>query len=431
MPENCAFIFDCNERMPLIALGINHKTAPVEIREKVTFVPELMVSALQQAVNLPEVNEAVIVSTCNRTELYCEVGEKYRNALLTWFSEFHSLDLETLKPFIYEYYEQEATQHLFRVASGLDSMVLGEPQILGQLKSAFDIACANNTVKAVLGRLFQHGFTVGKKVRTDTAIGANPVSVAFAAVSLSRQIFGDLSPLKALMIGAGETIELVARHFKGQNIGSITIANRTLERAQRLASEVGGKAVTIGDIPEQLVFADIVVSSTASQLPILGKGATESALKKRKHRPIFMVDLAVPRDIEAEVGEMDDVYLYTVDDLKEVIDENRRSREEAAIEAMDIIASEVVHFSHWVKTHQSADEIRLLRQKAESMKQDCLKKARGMLENKEDADKVLETLATNLTNKLLHGPTIEMRKALKEGDQALINLLHSLISHNP
>ncbi|MCK4710212.1 MAG: glutamyl-tRNA reductase, partial [Gammaproteobacteria bacterium] len=224
--------------MPLIALGINHHTAPVEIREKVTFSPEQMADALKQAVTLEEVNEAVIVSTCNRTELYCEVGEQYKNTLIHWLAEFHQLEFNELNPFIYQYRDKEATRHLFRVASGLDSMVLGEPQILGQLKTAYDTALTSNVVKTVLGRLFQHGFTVGKKVRTDTAIGSNPVSVAFAAVSLSKQIFGDLAPLHALMIGAGETIELAARHLKGQNIGAITIANRTLERAQNLAEEL-------------------------------------------------------------------------------------------------------------------------------------------------------------------------------------------------
>ncbi len=430
IPENRGFVFELTGRMSLIALGINHQTAPVEIREKVTFAPEQMVDALNQAAALEEVNEAVIVSTCNRTELYCEVGENYKNSLIHWLSEFHSLDFNELNPYIYQHRDEQATRHLFRVASGLDSMVLGEPQILGQLKAAYDTACSSNVVKTVLGRLFQHGFTVGKKVRTDTAIGSNPVSVAFAAVSLSKQIFGDLSPLHALMIGAGETIELAARHLKGKDIGGITIANRTLERAQNLAEELGAKAVTIGEIPEQLINADIVISSTASQLPILGKGATESALKKRKHRPIFMVDLAVPRDIEAEVGDLDDVYLYTVDDLKEVIDENRRSREEAANEALDIIQTEVVHFDHWIRTHRSADEIRQLRQNAESLKQECLKKAQTMLDSKEDPVKVMQTLAANLTNKLLHGPTIEMRKALKEDDQHLIQLLHSLIDHS-
>jgi glutamyl-tRNA reductase len=413
--------------MPLLTLGINHQTAPVEIREKVTFAPEQMDQALQQAATLKDVNEAVIVSTCNRTELYCEVGEGYQDSIQQWLSEYHRLDNGVLTPYLYQYRDQDAARHLFRVASGLDSLVLGEPQILGQLKSAYEIANQNHSVKTVLGRLFQHGFTVAKKVRTDTEIGSNPVSVAFAAVSLSKQIFGDLSILNALMIGAGETIELAARHLKGQGIGSIVIANRTLERAENLAQELGAKAVTIGQIPEQLAHADIVISSTASQLPILGKGATEAALKKRKHRPIFMVDLAVPRDIEPQVGELDDVYLYTVDDLKEVIDENRRSREEAANEAMDIIQVEVQHFSHWIKTHQSADEIRLLRNQAENVRQECLKKARQMLENREDPGKVLESLATNLTNKLMHGPTVQMRKALKEDDAELIQLLHSLI----
>jgi glutamyl-tRNA reductase len=413
--------------MSLLALGINHQTAPVEIREKITFAPEQMDQALQQATALKGVNEAVIVSTCNRTELYCEVADQYEDSITSWLSEFHQLENGKLKPYLYEYRDQDATRHLFRVASGLDSLVLGEPQILGQLKTAFEKANGNQSVKTVLGRLFQHGFTVAKKVRTDTEIGSNPVSVAFAAVSLSKQIFGDLSSLSALMIGAGETIELAARHLKGQGIGYITIANRTLERAQNLADELGATAISIGEIPEQLVKSDIVISSTASQLPILGKGATETALKARKHRPIFMVDLAVPRDIESQVGELDDVYLYTVDDLKEVIDENRRSREEAANEAMDIIQVEVQHFNHWIKTHQSADEIRLLRNQSERIRLECLKKAQQMLEQKEDPARVLETLASNLTNKLMHGPTVQMRKALKEDNAELVQLLHSLV----
>ncbi len=413
--------------MPLLTLGINHQTAPVEIREKITFAPEQMDEALQQAASLQGVNEAVIVSTCNRTELYCEVSDHYQDSVATWLSDFHHLENGELAPYLYQYRDQDAAKHLFRVASGLDSLVLGEPQILGQLKTAYEKATSNQAVKTVLGRLFQHGFTVAKKVRTDTEIGSNPVSVAFAAVSLSKQIFGDLSSLNALMIGAGETIELAARHLKGQGVGSIIIANRTLERAQNLALELGATAITIGEIPDQLVHSDIVISSTASQLPILGKGATETALKKRKHKPIFMVDLAVPRDIESQVGELDDVFLYTVDDLKEVIDENRRSREEAANEAMDIIQVEVQHFSHWIKTHQAADEIRLLRNEADRIKQACLKKAQQMLEGQDDPVKVLESLASNLTNKLMHGPTVQMRKALKEDDTALIQLLHSLV----
>ncbi len=413
--------------MPLLTVGLNHQTAPVEIREKVSFAPEQMETALQQATALADINEAVIVSTCNRTELYCEVSDSYQGSISSWLSDFHQVEQNELSPFLYQYQDEEATRHLFRVASGLDSMVLGEPQILGQLKTAFDQARSNRAVKTVLGRLFQHGFTVAKKVRTDTEIGSNPVSVAFAAVSLSKQIFGDLSSLRALMIGAGETIELASRHLKGQGIGGMTIANRTLERGQALADELGADAVTIGEIPAELVRSDIVISSTASQLPILGKGATEAALKKRKHRPIFMVDLAVPRDIESQVGELNDVYLYTVDDLREVIDENRRSREEAAAEAMDIIQTEVQHFSHWIKTHQSADEIRLLRGQADDIRQQCLDQANQMLENSENPAAVLESLAKNLTNKLMHGPTVQMRKALKDDDETTIEFLHSLV----
>ncbi len=412
--------------MPLLALGINHHTAPVEIRERVTFSPAQIEQALQQARALPGVDEAVIVSTCNRTELYCAVSEDYPDSLPGWLADFHGLEDAELKPYIYQHRDEEAVQHLFRVASGLDSMVLGEPQILGQLKSAFETACSVSGVKTLLGRLFQHGFTVAKKVRTDTEIGSNPVSVAFAAVSLSKQIFGDLQPLHALMIGAGETIELAARHLRSQNIGGLTIANRTVERAENLAAELGGEAISIGQIPEHLPRADIVISSTASQLPILGKGATETALKKRRHRPIFMVDLAVPRDIEPQVSELDDVYLYTVDDLQEVIEENRRSREQAAQEAMDIIEVEVRHFGLWLRTHQSADEIRLLRQSADALKQECLDKALARLDKGEDAKQVLESLATNLGNKFLHGPTLRLRQAIKEDDRDTIALLQQL-----
>lgn len=415
--------------MSLLALGINHQTAPVEIREKVTFTPEHMPEALKQVVGQEQVNEAVIVSTCNRTEIYCEVGERYKDSLLDWLPGYHGLSREELEPYVYLHQDQEASQHLFRVASGLDSMVLGEPQILGQLKASFDQARDHQTVKTVLGRLFQHGFSVGKKVRTDTAIGANPVSVAFAAVALSKQIFGDLSSLTALMIGAGETIELAARHLRGQKIGHLIIANRTVERAEALAAETDGEAISIGKIPKRLAEADIVISSTASQLPILGKGATEQALKQRRHKPIFMVDLAVPRDIEAQVGDLEDVYLYTVDDLKDVIDENRRSREEAAAEAMDIIQTEVVHFDHWLKTHQSADDIRRLRENAEQVRQECLKKALSMLEQHQDPAKALESLAMNLTNKLMHGPTVSLRRALKQQDQTSIDLIQNLFDH--
>ena len=307
-------------------------------------------------------------------------------------------------------------------------MVLGEPQILGQLKDSYEKARGGNAVNAILDRLFQHSFSVAKRVRTDTEIGSNPVSVAFAAVNLSKQIFGNLSQLHALLIGAGETIELVSRHLKSQHIGSITIANRSVERAQLLAEQIGAEAVQINEVPGQLPRADIVISSTASQLPILGKGATESALKQRKRRPIFMVDLAVPRDIETEVGDLQDIYLYTVDDLKTVVDENLRGRELAAEAAQEIINLEVNAFNQWLKTHQSADQIRQLRDGAELIKLQALEKALAQLKNNSDAEQVITRLANEITNKLLHQPTIEMRKALQSDDEERIRLLKSLIA---
>jgi glutamyl-tRNA reductase len=413
--------------MALLSLGINHLTAPVDIREKVAFAPEQMSQALHELQDIPAINESVIVSTCNRTEIYCDASSDCSEVIAHWLTAHHGINENGLTPYIYQHSEQEVARHLFRVASGLDSMVLGEPQILGQLKDSYEKARGGNTVNAILDRLFQHSFSVAKRVRTDTEIGSNPVSVAFAAVNLSKQIFGNLSQLH-LLIGAGETIELVSRHLKSQHIGSITIANRSVERAQLLAEQIGAEAVQINEVPGQLPRADIVISSTASQLPILGKGATESALKQRKRRPIFMVDLAVPRDIETEVGDLQDIYLYTVDDLKTVVDENLRGRELAAEAAQEIINLEVNAFNQWLKTHQSADQIRQLRDGAELIKLQALEKALAQLKNNSDAEQVIKRLANEITNKLLHQPTIEMRKALQSDDEERIRLLKSLIA---
>jgi glutamyl-tRNA reductase len=414
--------------MALLSLGINHLTAPVDIREKVAFIPEQMSRALQELQNIPAINESVIVSTCNRTEIYCDASSDCRELITQWLTTHHGIIDDGLSPYIYQHSDQEVARHLFRVASGLDSMVLGEPQILGQLKDSYDQARGDNAVNSVLDRLFQHSFSVAKRVRTDTEIGSNPVSVAFAAVSLSKQIFGRLNQLHALLIGAGETIELVSRHLQSQQIGSITIANRSVERAMLLADQIGAEAVQFNAVPEQLVRADIVISSTASQLPILGKGATESALKQRKHRPIFMVDLAVPRDIEPEVGELQDIYLYTVDDLKTVVDENLRGRELAAEAAQEIVNLEVTIFEQWLKTHQSADHIRQLRDSADLIKQQAIERALAQLKQDPDPAQALQRLANEITNKLMHKPTIEMRKALQSDDQERIQLLKSLIT---
>ncbi len=414
--------------MALLSLGINHLTAPVDIREKVAFAPGQMHEALHALLDIPAVNESVIVSTCNRTEIYCDATTDSGEVISDWLSEFHGIHDGKLSPYIYQHSDQDVARHLFRVASGLDSMVLGEPQILGQLKESYDQARGGNAVNSILDRLFQHSFSVAKRVRTDTEIGANPVSVAFAAVNLSKQIFGQLDELHALMIGAGETIELVSRHLRSQKIGSMTIANRSLERAQTLAEQVDAEAVPISQVPDELVKADIVIASTASQLPILGKGATESALRQRRRRPIFMVDLAVPRDIEAEVGELEDIYLYTVDDLKHVVDENLKGRELAAEAAEEIIDIEVAAFNQWLKTHQSADHIRQLRDSAELIKQRAIERAIAQLQQNADPQATLERLANELTNKLLHKPTLEMRKALQSEDEERIRLLKSLIT---
>ncbi len=307
--------------MAFLALGINHKTASVDVRERVAFTPEQLVEALQQLCRLTDSREAAILSTCNRSELYIEQDHLSADIVLRWLADYHHLSLDELRACAYVHEDDAAVRHMMRVASGLDSLVLGEPQILGQMKSAYAVAREAGTIGPLLGRLFQATFNAAKQVRTDTAIGENPVSVAFAAVSLAKQIFSDLQRSQALLIGAGETITLVARHLHELGVKRIVVANRTLERASILAEQFGAHAVLLSDIPAELVRSDIVISSTASQLPILGKGAVESALKLRKHKPIFMVDIAVPRDIEPEVGELDDVYLYSVDDLHEVVAE--------------------------------------------------------------------------------------------------------------
>ena len=414
--------------MALLSLGINHLTAPVDIREKIAFAPEQLAPALHELQDIPAVNESVIVSTCNRTEIYCDASSDCSDVITHWLTAHHGINENSLLPYLYHHSDREVARHLFRVASGLDSMVLGEPQILGQLKDSYDRARGDNAISSILDRLFQHSFSVAKRVRTDTEIGSNPVSVAFAAVNLSKQIFGSLEEFHALLIGAGETIELVARHLKSQQIGSITIANRSVERAQLLAEQIGAEAVQINTVPEQLPRADIIISSTASQLPILGKGAIESALKQRKHKPIFMVDLAVPRDIESEVGNLQDIYLYTVDDLKSVVDENLRGRELAAEAALEIVNLEVTLFEQWLKTHQSADQIRQLRDGAELVKQQAIQKALAQLAQSADPEQTMQRLANEITNKLLHKPTIEMRKALQNGDEERIRLLKALIT---
>lgn len=412
--------------MSLLALGINHKTAPVEVRERVAFAPEALADAMSAAKDFADLKEIAILSTCNRTEVYCSSALKGSRALLEWLGEYHDLDPQQLQDCSYAFWDEDAARHMMRVASGLDSLVLGEPQILGQLKSAYSLSQEHGHVGAELGRLFQQTFSVAKQVRTETAIGENPVSVAYAAVSLAEHIFADMSQSKALLIGAGETIELVARHLSQAGVKEMTVANRTLSRALTLAEEFSGKAILLGDIPEALADADIVIASTASQLPILGKGAVETALKKRKHRPVFMVDIAVPRDIETQVGELDDVYLYTVDDLKEVIEENQRSRETAAQQAEEIIENGAHDFMRQLRSLDAVDVLTVFRGQAEALRDQELDKALKQLANGKEPEEVLAMLAKGLTNKMLHHPTIQMRKASADGRGDMIELVQEL-----
>jgi len=408
----------------LHCIGLNHKTASIEIRERLTFGPDIIVGALRSLLKLTEIQEAVIISTCNRTEILCvssnDVSKsQIEQKILHWACQFHHLEAAQLHAVLYYHTDQAMVSHLLAVASGLDSLVLGEPQILGQVKSAYKIAREAKYTGKLLDRLFQQTFNVAKQVRTDTAIGHSAISVAYAAVNLARQIFTDLNQLTALLIGAGETIELVARHLKQHHIGTLIIANRTVERAHKLANEVDATAISLPEISEHLAQADIVISSTASPLPILGKGAVESALKKRKHKPIFMVDIAVPRDIEAEVESLDDIYLYTVDNLKEIIVEGQKSRLEAAQEAKKIIQKQSLIFWDWVRSLDAVDLIIDYRQNAEQIRDQVLNQALKKLDN-QSPEAALQYLAHTLTNKLLHTPSAQLREASSTGDKEIL-----------
>ncbi len=416
--------------MGLIALGINHKSANVALRERVAFAPEQMAEALQDALTDAQLAEVVILSTCNRTELFAIVADEFieggEHRALGWLGAYHHIPLSDLESCYYSYSDQNALRHIIQVTSGLDSMVLGEPQIFGQMKSAFAVAQEANSVGSELSRIFPHVFSVAKKVRTDTAIGKNPVSVAYAAVNLSHHIFSDLSETRALLIGAGETIELVARHLSENGVKNIVVANRTLGRARELAHRFGAEAVLLSEIPEQLVHADIVISSTASQLPILGKGAVEHALKLRKHRPILMVDIAVPRDIEEQVGELSDIYLYTVDDLTEIVDENKRNRESEARKADKLIDKGVENYLQQLRSLDVVSTLKAYRQQSEQTRDIELEKALKQLAKGENAEQVVTQLARSLTNKFMHKPSIEMKKASADGREDKVGWAHQL-----
>jgi glutamyl-tRNA reductase len=391
----------------LYALGLNHHTAPLAVRERVVFHVERLRDALTelQGAFSPE---AAILSTCNRTELYL-AGEE-RPDLVQWLAGYHRVDPAELQPYLYTLPREQAVRHAFRVASGLDSMVLGEPQILGQMKDAARAAESAGTLGAVLHKLFQRSFAVAKEVRTTTRVGAASVSMAAAAVKLAARIFPSLKDQNVLLIGAGEMIDLCATHFAAQAPAQIAVANRTVERGERLAARFNARAIELRALPEHLHEYDIVVSCTASSLPILGKGLVERALRARRRRPIFMVDLAVPRDIEQEVAELDDVFLYTIDDLGTIVSENLDARRSAVEQAEAIIDTQVGQFMHWIKVRETVPLIRQLREHAEETRRQELDRALKALARGEDPAVVLESLSQGLTNKLLHAPTQALKK---------------------
>lgn len=417
--------------MELLALGVNHQTAALEMRERVAFTSESLPRALADLRGQTGLREVAILSTCNRTELYCALDRRNSADLVRRLCAFHDLPPGLLEPALYHHWNREAVRHLMRVASGLDSMILGEPQIFGQVKNAFNIAREQGTLGAELRQLADCSYAVAKQVRTDTAIGEQSTSVAYIAVRLAERIFADLGESRALLIGAGETIRLVGRHLRSAGLDQFTIANRSAENAGKLARELNGQAASLNDLHRQLRKADIVISSTGSQLPILGKGAIERALQERRQVPMLLVDLAVPRDIEPEVASLENAYLYSIDDLQQLVAGNLSQRAEAAREAERIIARQLDDFTRSRKALAVTDTLVAVRNRFEQTKTAELEKALAALKRGEAAEEVLERLARQLTNKLLHTPTLQLKQAGGDGDLQFIEQVRRLFQLPP
>jgi len=410
--------------MQLFTIGINHQTAPLALREQVVFHADVVTQALRDLVDRRPVREAAIISTCNRTEVYCATAEPH--AAVDWFAGYHHLRPQQIEPYLYQLPREQAVKHAFRVASGLDSMVLGEPQILGQFKDAVRTAQAAGTLGWLLNKLFQRTFSVAKTVRSETDIGASTVSMASAAVQLAERIYPSIADQNVLFIGAGEMVELTAAHFAAHHPRRMTFANRTPERAQQLAERFLGRTITLNDLSTQLAVHDIVVACTASPLPIIGKGLIESALRARRHRPMLMFDLAVPRDIEGEVGKLDDVFLYTVDDLGKIARDGMDVRQNAVTQAEVIIENQVTDFMHWLDNRELVPTIRALRDTAERSRRHELERALRRLGRGDDPQRVIEQLSRALTNKFLHAPTHALNHVEAEEREEFAALLTRL-----
>ena len=418
--------------MTLAALGINHQTADLALREKIAFTRDSLAAALQDLAALPHVNEALILSTCNRTELYLShTGADAAPPALAWLCRWHRLEPDALAGALYLHTDDDAVRHAIQVASGLDSMVLGEPEILGQFKQAWRDAEQAGTLGQELQRLAQHTFAAAKQVRTHTDISRHPVSLAHAAVALTRQFFDRLAQRRALVIGAGETAQLAARYLHDHGIGHLTIANRSLARAQRLAGELLAHAIPISHLEQALQSADIVISSTGSPLPVLGKGMVEEAVRQRKHQPIYMVDLAVPRDIEPQIAELADIYLYTLDDLQRIVAQNLQSREQARAEAVAIIDRHVEDYARRAQGESAFALIRGYREQAQRQRDDTLAQAQRRLRRGDNAEDTLAWLAGALCNRLTHQPTQAMNQAGQDRDEALLRAARALLKIDP
>ena len=415
--------------MELLAFGLNHQTAPLNIRERVAFHADRLELALRDFVHSGRVKEAAILSTCNRTEVYCNAVD--HGAALDWMADYHQMNPATLQPYLYAMPAAEAARHAFRVASGLDSMVLGETQILGQMRDAVRMAEKAGTLGVMLHKLFQQTFAVAKDVRTTTEIGASSVSMAAAAVRLAERIFPDIADQRVLFVGAGEMIELCAAHFCARQPRQVMVANRTLSRAHALADRYQGTAIELNELPDYLGNFDIVVTCTASPLPILGKGMVERALKARRHRPIFMVDLAVPRDVETEVAELADVFLYTVDDLGAVVQQGRDNRQAQVGQAEQIIEASLQEFRHWLDMREVVPAIRSLRDHGERVRRHEMERALKLLARGDSPEQVLEQLSRSLTNKFLHHPTQALHNAGDTERQDLLTFLSRIYPLHP
>lgn len=410
----------------LYAVGLNHKTAPLSLREQVAFCTDELASSLQELAAQPDIAEAAILSTCNRTEVYCITQNQH--CPMRWLADNRKLALPNVMPHLYVYQEESALQHIASVASGLDSMVLGEPQILGQVKAAFAMACEVGSIGSELNALFQWVLSTSKRVRHETSIGCSPVSIASLAVNLAAHIFAELAASQVLLIGVGNTIELCANYLKRAQVGQFVVANRTLKSGWQLANQLGGRCISIGEVPDYLAQVDIVISATASPLPLVGKGMVERALKQRKHKPILLIDLAMPRDIEPEVGDCEDVFLYNIDDLQQIAEQGHEQRKQAAKQAFELIDSQATQFYEQQKLRASEPTIIRYREKMQRLADKEYQRALQALANGQEPAIVLKEMQYRMINKLIHHPTLQLRQAALEGNHTLLETVQHLFA---